>query len=432
MPIAVRFENVSKQYRLGQVGTGTISRDLERGWAKLRGRPDPYSTVGLDRDPATADNHSAAAGADYVWAIKDLSLDVQQGEVLGIIGRNGAGKSTLLKLLSRVTAPTHGTIRIKGSIASLLEVGTGFHPELTGRENVFLNAAILGMNRNTTQSRFDEIVEFSGCSRYIDTPVKRYSSGMIVRLGFSVAAHLDCETLIVDEVLAVGDIDFQRRCIDKMQAVAAAGRTILLVSHNMTTMARMCDRCALLKDGRLDFLGTASAAIDRYLQENNDLLAAVDLDQYEPRSGSGRVRLQKFWIENDAGSLCSTFASGDTVCFCFSLRAGGDLVDKIDVGFSIHELDGEIVTGMYSAVAGHEYSVDGQPSTIRCRLDNLPLPEGRYTIAVRVVTRGEELDWPRGMIAAFDVVDGDFYGQGRPVSHQNLKFLVSALWSDEK
>ncbi len=421
MSIAIQFEHVSKQYRLGEIGTGTISRDIGRAWAKFRGRPDPYSQIDLDQQ-------AGKVTEEFVWAVKDLSLDVQQGEVFGIIGRNGAGKSTLLKLLSQITAPTRGTIRVKGTIASLLEVGTGFHPELTGRENVFLNGAILGMPRAATEARLDEIVEFSGCGKYIDTPIKRYSSGMIVRLGFSVAAHLDCDTLVVDEVLAVGDIDFRRRCIEKMQNVAASGRTILLVSHNMTTMSRLCDRCAILDQGRLGFVGDPSTAIDQYLQQYIDTPPVVDLAEFEPRSGSQRARFEKFWIEDKTGSPTQIVSSGDTVQLCFELRSNAGSIEDVDIGFSIHELNGDAITGMYSTMTGQQYSAGEQARTVRCRLNNLPLPEGRYTIAVRMTARGEELDWPRGMVAAFDVIDGDFYGQGSPSHHQNLKFLISADW----
>jgi lipopolysaccharide transport system ATP-binding protein len=422
MGVAIRFENVSKQYRLGEIGTGTISRDLERAWAKFRGRPDPFALVG-----ATGDRE--IAGDDYVWAVKDLSLDVHKGEVLGVIGRNGAGKSTLLKLLSRVTAPTRGVIKVKGTIASLLEVGTGFHPELTGRENIDLNGVILGMKRSEIRRRLDEIVEFSGCAKYIDTPVKRYSSGMVVRLGFSVAAHLDCETLIVDEVLAVGDIDFQQRCIQKMQDVSASGRTILLVSHNMGTLARLCNRCAILNLGRLDFLGNTSAAIDRYLLENSQLPATAELSDVEQRSGSGRARFRQFWMEDSEGTPCHSVASGDTASLCFTLCRTGDPVEHVDVGFSIHQINGEIVTGMYSSVSGTEYSIADNELTVRCRIERLPLPPGRYTVAMRLVARTEELDWPRGKVAAFDVVEGDFYQSGRPNPLDGVKFLVTGNWS---
>jgi len=261
MSIALKVEDVSKMYRLGNVGTGTLSHDINCWWAKLRGRPDPTLTIG-------AENDRAEAGGEYVWALKDVNLEVEQGDIVGVVGRNGAGKSTLLKLLSRVTAPTTGVIKARGRIASLLEVGTGFHPELTGRENVYLNGAIMGMTRSEVTKRLEEIIDFSGCAKYIDTPVKRYSSGMKVRLGFAVAAHLDCEILIVDEVLAVGDVQFRKKCIAKMGDVGNAGKTIIFVSHNMASIRKLTKRCALISNGCIKFVGDTNEAVSLYLAEN--------------------------------------------------------------------------------------------------------------------------------------------------------------------
>lgn len=263
--IIIKIENISKQYRLGQVGTGTISHDLNRWWYKVRGKEDPYLKIGDTND------RTAKSKSGYVWALKDISFDVKQGEVLGIIGKNGAGKSTLLKLLSRVTAPTTGSIRAKGRIASLLEVGTGFHPELTGRENVFMNGSILGMTKAEIKQKFDEIVAFAGVEKYIDTPVKRYSSGMTVRLGFAVAAHLEPEIMVVDEVLAVGDAEFQKKAIGKMQNVShSEGRTILFVSHNMDAIKKMCTRCVLLSNGYVEGNGDTDTICDMYLNDFYD------------------------------------------------------------------------------------------------------------------------------------------------------------------
>ncbi|MFD0864086.1 polysaccharide ABC transporter ATP-binding protein [Sungkyunkwania multivorans] len=258
--IILKAENISKQYRLGLVGTGTIAHDLNRWWHLVRGKEDPYMTVGDVND------RSEAADSDYVWALKDINFEVKRGEVLGIIGKNGAGKSTLLKILSKVTGPTTGIIRSKGRIASLLEVGTGFHGELTGRENIYLNGAILGMTKAEIASKIDEIVDFSGCTRYIDTPVKRYSSGMMVRLGFAVAAHLEPDILIVDEVLAVGDIEFQKKAIGKMKDISSGqGRTVLFVSHNMDSVRNLCTRGFVLENGLITFSGTQNESVDYYL-----------------------------------------------------------------------------------------------------------------------------------------------------------------------
>ena len=268
---AIEFENVSKQYRLGLVGTQTLAHDLRRFWiTNIRGKEDPYLKIGETNDRATKGN------SDYVWALRDINFKVEQGDVLGIIGKNGAGKSTLLKLLSRVTGPTTGAIRARGRIGSLLEVGTGFHPEMTGRENIYMNGAILGMTRREIDRKLDEIIDFSGCERYIDTPVKRYSSGMTVRLGFAVAAHLEPEILVVDEVLAVGDIEFQKKAIGKMKDVSRGeGRTVLFVSHNMDSIRNLCETGLVLKNGAMAFSGSATEAVDFYLQN-----ASVDFVQH--------------------------------------------------------------------------------------------------------------------------------------------------------
>lgn len=259
----IEVENLSKQYRLGTIGTGTISHDLNRWWHRMRGKEDPYLKIGQ------ANNRSEKSTSDYVWSLRDINFKVNEGEVLGVIGKNGAGKSTLLKILSRITAPTTGTIKMRGRVASLLEVGTGFHPELTGRENVFLNGAILGMTKKEIRSKFDEIVDFSGVEKYIDTPVKRYSSGMYVRLAFAVAAHLEPEILIVDEVLAVGDAEFQKKCLGKMKDVSMNdGRTILFVSHNMQAISELTDNSLYLENGMVKDYGITDSIVSKYLSRN--------------------------------------------------------------------------------------------------------------------------------------------------------------------
>lgn len=260
----IKVEGVSKQYRLGVRSTGTISHDLNRWWAKTRGREDPFAKIGEEND------RTIKAVSEYVWALKDINFEAKKGEVLGIIGRNGAGKSTLLKLLSKVTRPTTGSIMMKGRVASLLEVGTGFHPELTGRENVFLNGAILGMTKSEIKRKFDEIVDFAGVERYIDTPVKRYSSGMYVRLAFAVAAHLEPEILIVDEVLAVGDAEFQKKCLGKMGEVSREdGRTILFVSHNMQSISALTEKSILLRNGLIETYDDTNKVIHLYFKSNS-------------------------------------------------------------------------------------------------------------------------------------------------------------------
>jgi len=271
----IKVENLSKQYRLGQIGTGSLAHDFNRFWHKVRGKEDPYLQIGETNDRTKSGN------SEYVWSLKDIGFEINQGDAVGIIGRNGAGKSTLLKILSRVTAPTTGSVKVKGRIASLLEVGTGFHPELTGRENVFLNGAILGMRKKEIQRKFDEIVDFAGVERYIDTPVKRYSSGMYVRLAFAVAAYLESEILIVDEVLAVGDADFQKKCLGKMNDVSKGeGRTVLFVSHNMGSIKNLCQKGIFLQNGQLKFAGSIDDAITNYL--NTSRLESSFYKKFDP------------------------------------------------------------------------------------------------------------------------------------------------------
>ena len=263
MQKVIKAENLSKAYQLGDFGTGTISRDLERFWARIRGKEDPFLKIGEINDRTTKGT------SDVVWSLKDLNFGIEKGDAVGIIGRNGAGKSTLLKILSRVTSPTTGSVKVKGRVASLLEVGTGFHPELTGRENIYLNGAILGMRKAEIKKKFDEVVDFSGVERYIDTPVKRYSSGMYVRLAFAVAAHLESEILIIDEVLAVGDAEFQKKCLGKMGEVSKGeGRTVLFVSHNMGSISQLCNKAIVLNNGEIVFDGLVKAGVDFYI--NND------------------------------------------------------------------------------------------------------------------------------------------------------------------
>jgi lipopolysaccharide transport system ATP-binding protein len=283
MSKAIKVENLSKAYQLGNFGTGTISRDLERFWARLRGKEDPLLKIGEVND------RSIKGKSDIVWSLKDINFEIEQGDAVGIIGRNGAGKSTLLKILSRVTSPTTGSVKLKGRIASLLEVGTGFHPELSGRENIYLNGAILGMRKSEIKLKFDEIVNFSGVERYIDTPVKRYSSGMYVRLAFAVAAHLESEVLIIDEVLAVGDAEFQRKCLGKMGDVSRnEGRTVLFVSHNMASVQKLCSSAISLHNGTINAVGSSRSIITSYLADtslNESVYELAALDEVSDLPG---------------------------------------------------------------------------------------------------------------------------------------------------
>ncbi|UOU99033.1 polysaccharide ABC transporter ATP-binding protein [Chryseobacterium daecheongense] len=309
--LALKAENISKQYRLGEVGTGTLSHDLNRFWHKVRGKEDPYLKIGEANDRTTKGD------SEYVWSLRDINFEIQQGDAVGIIGRNGAGKSTLLKLLSKVTKPTTGKIYTQGRIASLLEVGTGFHPEMTGRENVFLNGAILGMTRKEIKRKFDEIVDFSGVERYIDTPVKRYSSGMYVRLAFAVAAHLESEILIVDEVLAVGDAEFQKKCLGKMGDVTRGeGRTVLFVSHNMGAMLQLCNSSLFLRNGLLEYSGNIHKAIDLY-NKNESVDDGIYHGQY---SDDKEMYFSEVSLHHEhSNDIVSTFKSSQYVVIKFKV-----------------------------------------------------------------------------------------------------------------
>ena len=306
--IAIEFNHVGKQYRLGTIGTGTLSHDLNRWWARIRGKEDPFLKIGEVND------RTQKASSDFVWALKDIDFKVEQGDVLGIIGKNGAGKSTLLKVLSRVTSPTTGTIRARGRIASLLEVGTGFHPEMTGRENIYMNGSIMGMTKAEITHKLDEIVDFAGVEKYIDTPVKRYSSGMTVRLGFAVAAHLEPEILVVDEVLAVGDAEFQKKAIGKMQDISqGGGRTVLFVSHNMDSMLNLCQNGLLLENGKIKYSGDIKSTVAKYLSSGNNDVSFV---QTSPRSP---LYIASVHLTGSQANISGLFSFNENITFSISL-----------------------------------------------------------------------------------------------------------------
>ncbi|MEM7186042.1 MAG: ABC transporter ATP-binding protein [Bacteroidota bacterium] len=308
--VILKVENISKQYRLGLVGAATVLHDLNRFWHRVRGKEDPYLIQGAVND------RSKKATEEYIWALQDINFEVKEGEVLGIIGKNGAGKSTLLKLLSRVTSPTTGIIKSRGRIASLLEVGTGFHPELTGRENIYLNGAILGMTKAEIRSKIDEIIEFSGCEMYIDTPTKRYSSGMTVRLAFAVAAHLEPDILVIDEVLAVGDAEFQKKAIGKMQEISGSdGRTVLFVSHNMASVKQLCSRAMVLEHGGVAFEGDVDACVEYYLMKE-DLYSETKKEirwKKGEAPGTEDFELRSVVTRNEKGELLGSFIDNQSV-----------------------------------------------------------------------------------------------------------------------
>ena len=385
----IKVENLSKQYKLGDIGTGSLSHDINRWWYKVRGKEDPYLQVGESNDRTKKGN------SDYVWALKDINFEVKQGEVLGIIGRNGAGKSTLLKILSKTTAPTIGSIKVKGRIASLLEVGTGFHPELSGRENIYLNGAILGMTKREITSKFDEIVDFAGVERYIDTPVKRYSSGMYVRLAFGVAAHLEPEILIVDEVLAVGDAEFQKKCLGKMKDVSVnQGRTVLFVSHNMSAIAGLCNSALILKNGNLHSMGKIDNIISEYLRIGENL-AGESEDNSEPNAGQ-RLKIRKVSIVNTFGNTCSDVNNAERVFVEISFEVL--IEDKgYDVSFDIsHTSHGIIYCSSLKDTRLDDYDTTILPKGINTFLIELPMyfmREGEYYInASAAIPKIEMLD----------------------------------------
>jgi lipopolysaccharide transport system ATP-binding protein len=316
--VILKIENVSKQYQLGQFGTGTFGRDVDRWWrTKVLKQEDPYLKIGALND------RTSKKKENFVWALNDINFEVRRGEIMGIIGKNGAGKSTLLKLLSRVTSPTTGTIKSAGRMASLLEVGTGFHPELTGRENIFLNGAILGMTKKEIKSKFDEIVDFSGCELYIDTPTKRYSSGMTVRLGFAVAAFLDPEILIVDEVLAVGDAEFQKKAIGKMKEVSySGGRTVLFVSHNMVSISSLCTKSILMENGKIKNVGNTKNIISQYLLSNSQSNAYWRIQT----KTNSELYFEEITILDNLERITSNIASGEN----FKIKIKIVVLEKID------------------------------------------------------------------------------------------------------
>ncbi len=366
MATAIEFNNVSKQYRLGLVSTKTLSHDIQRWWTiNILGKEDPYLKIGSENDRSTK------ADSEYVWALKDIDFKIEQGDVVGIIGRNGAGKSTLLKLLSKVTGPTTGTIRARGRIGSLLEVGTGFHPEMTGRENIYLNGAILGMSKAEITRKLDEIVDFSGCERYIDTPVKRYSSGMTVRLGFAVAAFLEPEILVVDEVLAVGDAEFQKKAIGKMQNVSQGeGRTVLFVSHNMTSIRQLCRRGILLKNGRIERDGEISDVVDYYL-------GSIKTVEDHNRMGNEMVQVQDFRVEKESLTL------GDDLVIEVDIEAFRN-VENVDISFDITDELGKLVAHVSNFDDNYtiKHLNQGDKKTIHCRIKNINLAPGCYLSSI--------------------------------------------------
>ncbi len=407
--IAVRATNVAKRFRIGERTGGydllseRIARSLRRPGGRRRQRE--------------------------FWALEDIDFEVRQGESFGIVGHNGAGKSTLLKILSRVTPPTRGEIDLYGRVGALLEVGTGFHPELTGAENIYLNGAILGLRRSEVARRFDEIVEFAEVQQFIDTPVKRYSSGMFLRLAFAVAAHLEPEILIVDEVLSVGDLAFQEKCLGRMQTVTGEGRTVLFVSHNLAAVDQLCDRAMLLERGRKVFEGSTGDVIERYVHSIRRL-ASVDLARREDRTGSGRMRFQGLTIQVD-GETVDTPATGQDVDLLLDYAtADGRPLRNANVAITVLTPLGELMLHLYTVTRGEILRELPPAGTVRCSIPRLPLPPGQYLLNVWCDVGGEILDWVQSAVE-LTVIEGDFYGAGRTPQQSHRTVLIDHDWAVE-
>jgi lipopolysaccharide transport system ATP-binding protein len=414
--VAIKAENISKLYQLGQVGTGTLSHDLKRWWAKTRGQEDPYLKIGVEND------RTKKSDSNFAWALRDINFEVNQGDTLGIIGKNGAGKSTLLKILSRVTAPTQGQIKIRGRIASLLEVGTGFHPELTGKENIYMNGAILGMTQKEISRKFDEIVDFAGVELYINTPVKRYSSGMYVRLAFAVAAHLEPEILIVDEVLAVGDAEFQKKCLGKMGDVASHGRTIIFVSHNMQAVQSLCKSAIYLKAGMLQDAGQTDKVISNYLSKEVKSCLEKTWDR-EEAPGNSIVKLLSAQIrpQNDDGSGEILVTTPIDVVFKFYL----DKAVHLNLSFLLYTASGNCIFNV--ATTPKDVGQGVHESVLR--IPGKLLNDDIYTINLLFVKDASVIIFGLEDLLTFEVSDiiraGNWYGKWLGAVRPDLDFSLA-------
>jgi lipopolysaccharide transport system ATP-binding protein len=406
MQPVIKIENVSKEYRLGQIGTKSLTDDLKIWWSKVRRQPHPLLRVGhVDR---------RYMSNETIWALKDVSLQVDQGEALGIIGRNGAGKSTLLKVLSRVTAPTRGEIKIKGRIASLLEIGTGFHPDLTGQENIYLNGAIMGMSRKEVRRKFDEIVDFAGVEKFIDTPVKRYSSGMYVRLAFAVAAHLDPEILLVDEVLAVGDAEFQKKCLGKMGKVAKEGRTVLFVSHNMAAIETLCRSCLLLKSGEIVKVGPTDEVVSEYLL----------IHKSEQKVFSGII--QQIVSLNESGAPANFLKAGQPIRLHIHLDLDGLEVKTPTILLGFNNALGQRIFTVSTDYSTSQLPELNGKSVIECRIPSESLVPGEYSLKAIIARNLLEPLETIDNAATLTIEATDFFGTGKlPTAAQGVVMAQS-------
>ncbi len=421
--IILKVENISKQYRLGVVGTGTLSHDLNRWWHKIRGKEDPYLKVGEVND------RSSKGESEYVWALQDINFEVERGEVLGVIGKNGAGKSTLLKILSKVTSPTTGVIKSRGRIASLLEVGTGFNPELTGRENIYLNGAILGMTKKEIASKIDEIIEFSGCERYIDTPTKRYSSGMTVRLAFAVAAFLEPEILVVDEVLAVGDAEFQKKAIGKMQDISKSeGRTVLFVSHNMAAVRTLCTKGVLIENGRATYIGDIERTIDLYLESTLSKNASAS---YENNVGNKSTYVRRIELisknkKEKEDNINKVFLMGEDIQLKMHVKNDKDLRDVLASVLVINS-EGTKLYGMRTKEMLNNRLKASNDFTLVIDNINENLMPGVYTLTFSLGNDNETFEIVQDCMS-FEIVADDIYGTSQ-IPKGNFIMFSKSNWT---
>ena len=421
MKNVIEINNLSKIYDLGLVGSGTLSKDLNRSWARLRGKPDPYATL------VELNDRTQKSSTNMIYALKNINLSVEQGDVLGIIGKNGAGKSTLLKILSQITSPSTGTIKMKGRVASLLEVGTGMHPEMTARQNIYLNGSLMGMRRHEISSKLDEIVDFAGIEKYIDTPTKRFSSGMTVRLGFAIAAFLDPEVLIVDEVLAVGDAEFQNKAIGKMKEVSAGeGRTVLFVSHNLGSVQSLCNKAICIDKGMITYQNKTDKVIQHYLGLDKERKTTATLNLEDENESIQRVgpkrtfEIKKIKLKNHLNHLSDEVFFGKSVNIEIEFMVS-QKCKKTEIGISISNGQGIILGGFTSNWNNLTEIFERGRHTVNVKIPFLYLVEGIYLITVWIKEQGDKVDDQVGGALKFSVIDSDM--NGRKTNIKNYKQL---------
>jgi lipopolysaccharide transport system ATP-binding protein len=420
---AILVEDLSKMYRLGTVGSGTLVADVNKFVANILGKEDPTRPIDLN-------NRTSKAVSEYVWSLKDITFEIKQGDAVGVIGRNGAGKSTLLKILSRVTAPTKGSVKIRGRVSSLLEVGTGFHPELSGRDNIYMNGAILGMSRNEIKSKFEEIVDFSGVEKYIDTPVKRYSSGMYVRLAFAVAAHLEPDILIVDEVLAVGDAEFQKKCLGKMRDVNNKdGRTVLFVSHHLPSIQTLCTSALLLEHGLLTKTGAVSDVLNAYsFNDTSNLI--MDLSQRKDRIGNGLVEIQKIQFYNQSNEEIIKPITGQVLIVKMKYKSTYNMMNDLLFRIQFFDLDGNLLFLCNNEHSHKLFSSEEGVCNVSCMIPKFPLFSGTYYINTLCYSKTLGVLDEIEHAIKLEVEDGDFFGTGKlPTIKKGI--IVNHTWSHE-